>query len=811
MISTKILRAAVVLASAAVSPLGTLAQANDITYVTVSEVFLADDSTKVADMAALHNNREFIVSASLVWNDAVYEDGAPVDLKWEMLVDGVSSAQGSMDLTDARQLPTSLDAGKGVVTQTGAHTITVTVTLGGGMSSSDENIESFSPGASFAPLVVVIFFAATTHMVELALGLGIFTGACMVAGSLTKGFRMMLDVYILDALADKDHGYVFLFILFMAGLVGLIEKSGGLKGITLALQRYVKTAKTAQGAAFFAGVVIFFDDYANTLVAGASMRPLTDACVVSREKLAFIVDATAAPIASIVPISSWVGFEISLIQTELNRILEQYPDTLSIKTTGFAIFLETIRYRYYCIFMLFFIPMVVISGRDFGPMLLAERLTRVYGRTDGGPGAALAVDGGELVSHNAPKPETPCRWWNMAFPILMLVFYIFYLLWWTGKQSADPGASFLEIIEQSNSYQGLLWGTMAASLTGLAFYFIQDHKDDRIIWLNCKGYLSRAKRMFSKMKAFCRRGQQEEEDDEEDDHAKILMDYRTAMAAFIVGMEKIFGAMVVLTLAWATGAIMQAVGLNRFFGEVLTNEALDYRMLPTLTFIVSVLIAFATGTSWGTMTIMFPLVLVPAYDASNGDANIFYGVTAAILAGAVAGDHGSPISDTTILSSMASECQLMCHVKTQGPYALMVALWSILVGTIPSGYESFSNGISLLLGFVFMAFHVVFTSEFAINKTGRFDIFTEIYLRCFDQKNEFLLQLKADVVKAYETGEPVEMSEEQTPFEPKIINDENESVEHEGKEVSVKEAMPEQAVVNDVEVGDAPEEEDLQA
>lgn len=151
----------------------------------------------------------------------------------------------------------------------------------------------------------------------------------------------------------------------------------------------------------------------------------------------------------------------------------------------------------------------------------------------------------------------------------------------------------------------------------------------------------------------------------------------------------------------------------------------------------------------------------------------------------------------------------MCHVKTQGPYALMVALWSILVGTIPSGYESFSNGISLLLGFVFMAFHVVFTSEFAINKTGRFDIFTEIYLRCFDRKNEFLLQLKADVVKAYETGEPVEMSKEQTPFEPKIIDDENESVEHEGKEVSVKEAMPEQAVVKDVEVGDAPEKEEL--
>ena len=136
----------------------------------------------------------------------------------------------------------------------------------------------------------------------------------------------MLDTYILEALANTDHGYVYLFILFMAGLVGVIEKSGGLVGITLALKNYVKTSRSAQSASFFAGIIIFFDDYANTLVAGASMRPLTDACFVSREKLAFVVDATAAPIASIVPISSWVGFEVSLIQAELDKILAADPN-----------------------------------------------------------------------------------------------------------------------------------------------------------------------------------------------------------------------------------------------------------------------------------------------------------------------------------------------------------------------------------------------------------------------------------------------------------------------------------------------------
>lgn len=160
------------------------------------------------------------------------------------------------------------------------------------------------------------------------------------------------------------------------------------------------------------------------------------------------------------------------------------------------------------------------------------------------------------------------------------------------------------------------------------------------------------------------------------------------------------------------------------------------------------------------MTIMFPLVLVPSYNASNGDPVIFYGVTAGILAGAVAGDHASPISDTTILSSMASECQILQHVKTQAPYAIVVAIWSILVGTIPSGRATFANWVSILLGFVMMVLHVVLFSEFTINKTGRYDILTEIYLRCVRDK-DFLLKLKADTVVAYETGQPVELEETQ--------------------------------------------------
>ena len=740
----------------------TITKANTSDYeVSVESISLMDSATGISDIATIHNRRPFDVIAKLHWEEQVFDLNSTNTLFWEMSVDGVVANTGSVDLSENRELPATLNAGQATIDNSGTHNIKVKISLDSTENENDRNYESFAAGASFVPLVIVILFAATTKMVELSLGMGIFAGSCMVAGTLVGGFRTMLDKYLLDALANKDHGYVFLFILFMAGLVGLIEKSGGLKGITHALRGYVKTSRSAQSASFFAGVLIFFDDYANTLVAGASMKPLTDACGVSREKLAFIVDATAAPIASIVPISSWVGFEISLIQAELDAILQANPDSAIGNTSAFAVFLETIKYRYYCIFMLILIPLLILSGRDFGPMLIAERLTKVYGRTDGGPGAALAADGQAIVSHNAPKPDTPPRWWNMAFPIVVLIGYIFYLLIWTGQQSGTGGESFVELIELANAYQALLWGTMAAALTGLLFFFVQDKKDGRIIFFNVKGYINKMRRFFNHHVGRChRRGQVESfvafgEDDEEE-HARVLMNYREAMSSFLIGMEKIFGALVVLTLAWATGAIMQAVGLNRFFGEILTNPALDYRMLPTLTFIIAILIAFSTGTSWGTMTIMFPLVLGPSYNASGGDPAIFYGVTAGILAGAVAGDHASPISDTTILASMASECEILQHVKTQAPYALMVSIWSVLVGTIPSGLGTFPNWVSILLGFTVMLLHVVVTSEFAINKTGRYDIFTELYLRI--SGDEFLRKLKDDTVIAFETGQPVQLA-----------------------------------------------------
>lgn len=320
-IKIAILATATICAAAAQSTQDTLFSSTTGTpyEVEVDSISLTDVVTGVKDIATIHNSRPFNVIATLKWNQEIYNLDSSNTLEWVLFVDGVYQSDGTVDLNEHRALPTTLETGTATVHNSRSHNIAVKIKVDEMKNENERDYESFASGASFVPLLMVMIFAATTHMVELSLGMGIFVGSCMVAGTLTAGFRNMLDVYLLNAVSKKDHVYVFLFILFMAGLVGLIEKSGGLKGITESLKKYVKTSRSAQAASLFSGVIIFFDDYANTLVAGASMRSLADACGVSREKLAFIVDATAAPIASIVPISSWVGFEVGLIQEQLTK------------------------------------------------------------------------------------------------------------------------------------------------------------------------------------------------------------------------------------------------------------------------------------------------------------------------------------------------------------------------------------------------------------------------------------------------------------------------------------------------------------
>eukprot|EP00549_Striatella_unipunctata_P025630 CAMPEP_0118718886 /NCGR_PEP_ID=MMETSP0800-20121206/29078_1 /TAXON_ID=210618 ORGANISM="Striatella unipunctata, Strain CCMP2910" /NCGR_SAMPLE_ID=MMETSP0800 /ASSEMBLY_ACC=CAM_ASM_000638 /LENGTH=615 /DNA_ID=CAMNT_0006626013 /DNA_START=215 /DNA_END=2062 /DNA_ORIENTATION=+ len=552
------------------------------------------------------------------------------------------------------------------------------------------------------------------------------------------GFKNLLETYFLTALTDVGHGYVYLFTLFLAGLVAMIQKSGGFLGLTRALSVFAKTPRTGQLAAFLSGLLLFFDDYANCLVVGATMMPIVDSLGVSREKLAFIVDATAAPIASIAPISSWVGFEVGLIQDELDKIAALGEDLGDIGDSGMGVFLQSISFRYYPIFMLFLQLLLIVFARDFGSMLVAERKTQVYGRKDGGDGRSLLIS--KLASGNEPKPDTPPRVWNFFVPVVLLVFFIFYLLVKSGQVDGED-QDFLDIIQSSDSYVALLWGTMAAAIVTGLFYAPQYCFDMEIVPPPVSDWIAR----FT--------GREIGEN-----IPRPIISLREEVDSFMFGMTKIFPALVVLTLAWGCGHVMQDLGTDRFFAAWIL-QGISAEMLPTLSFIISALIALSTGTSWGTMAILFPLITVPTFIKSNGDSDIFYGTIAGILAGSVAGDHASPISDTTVLSSLAAQCDLFSHVGTQAPYVAFACFWSIILGTLPVGQGTYSTAVAILLGLVACVAGVLVLGVPIISPTGRFGLLQELQMML--NADSPLHKLKKHTIRSYVVGGPVDPDDPQ--------------------------------------------------
>jgi Na+/H+ antiporter family len=342
------------------------------------------------------------------------------------------------------------------------------------------------------------------------------------------------------------------------------------------------------------------------------------------------------------------------------------------------------------------------------------------------------------------------------------------------KTGEVPGTeqSILDKIESGNSFTSLLWGTMGAAVITVLMYLVQWFKPDgTIAFPHYKSFC----------KYFCRKedahGHVVEDEDEQDtnDDARPLLSLPIAIDSFLHGMGRIFPALIVLNLAWAVGSIMVDVGADRLFSRWIVG-GVSPESLPTLSFLISFLMALATGTSWGTMTILFPLLLVPTYIASNGDEIIFYATTAGVLSGSVAGDHVSPISDTTVLSALACDCQLLRHVTTQTPYVVVVVIFSTLVGTIPIGYDAWPNIVGILFGFALLALFSYFICVPVESNIGRYDIVTEIMLKF--KKDPELLALREDTKKFY-AGEVVKEVEELLEEEPTMK--EQNDIQEEGK------------------------------
>ncbi|MEM9209392.1 MAG: Na+/H+ antiporter NhaC family protein, partial [Pseudomonadota bacterium] len=467
---------------------------------------------------------------------------------------------------------------------------------------------------SVLPPLIAIVVALLLRNVIPALLLGIWLGATTLQ-SFTPGgvFRGLLDsfeVFVVAALADRDHAAIILFSFMMAGMVGIITRNGGMAAVVRRMVERAKTAVGAQVSVWLLGLMIFFDDYSNTLVVGNTARALTDQLRVSREKLAYIVDSTAAPVVCLALATTWIGYEVGLVDAAIANIDE-------LREPAYTMFLKSIPFSFYPILAILFVLAVSASGRDFGPMHTAESRAR-SGQVQPGFTQELPALHGDSLDAKAGVPERPV---NAFLPIAVLVTGLLTALYVTGD-----GESLTEIIGSADAYKAMLWASFLGALTAAVLSIGQ----------------------------------------------RILTTHEVVDAWF-GGVRAAMFAMIVLVLAWSLSSVTEALHTADYLVSVLAGN-LSPQLVPATVFVLSAVTAFTTGTSWGTMGILMPLVIPLCWAVMQqsgmdtpADMHILYSAIACNLAGAVWGDHCSPISDTTVLSSMASGCDHIEHVRTQMP------------------------------------------------------------------------------------------------------------------------------------------------
>lgn len=497
------------------------------------------------------------------------------------------------------------------------------------------------------PPIVAILLAFITKNVVISLFIGVLSGGFIlnltgfnVFGALTQAFLDFIN-RALNSLSDPWNAGIVMQVLVIGGVINLVAKMGGAKAIAEALAKKAKTAKSAQLITWFLGICVFFDDYANSLIVGPIMRPVADKMKISRERLAFIIDATAAPIAGLAIISTWIGLEVSLISEGF--------ESIGVEASGFGVFLQTIPYRFYNILILAFIVITIITLREFGPMRKAEISARKLKDLTNEEIAVTSSHMDELE----PKEGVKLSIWNAIVPIGALIISAIVAFYYSGYSTIMAGddiaikaivtnsplsfKAILEVFAASDASIALLQSAIFSTVVAIVM----------AVW-------------------------------------KKIFTISEAIEVWIDGMKGLIITAVILILAWSLGSVIKELGAAEYLVEAL-NGAIPAFLLPSLIFILGAIISFSTGSAYGTMSILMPLAIPLAYKI-NPEMSFVIVSTSAVLTGAIFGDHCSPISDTTILSSMGAGCSHIDHVKTQMWYALFVAAITILFGYIPAGF-----------------------------------------------------------------------------------------------------------------------------
>lgn len=498
---------------------------------------------------------------------------------------------------------------------------------------------------SIIPPLVAITLAFITKNVVLSLFIGIFSGAFMLQladnnfiMAIVQAFLSIVD-YVLASLSDPWNAGIILQVLTIGGLIGLVTKMGGAKAVAENLAKKAKGPVSAQIITWILGIFVFFDDYANSLIVGPIMRPVTDKMKVSREKLAFVVDATAAPIAGIALISTWVGYEIGLI----NDAYASIGQTVN----AYGVFLDTIPYRFYNILMLLFVLCTAFFLKEFGPMLKAEKRARKYNKLIADGSTPMVADDIEQLE---PIEGKKLNVWNAIIPIGSLIVFSFLGFYYNGYNGIMGGedAALIELLQNSPASFAAIRETFGAS--------------DASVVLFQAALISSIIAMIMGV-------------------SQKLFKISEAINIWVKGMKSLVITGVILLLAWSLSGVIGDLETAKFLVSLL-SDTMPAFLLPSIIFVLGAIISFATGTSYGTMGILMPLA-IPLAAAMSPDPSFIVMSAGAVLTGAIFGDHCSPISDTTILSSMGAASDHLDHTKTQLPYAIAVAILTVLVGYIP--------------------------------------------------------------------------------------------------------------------------------
>lgn len=534
-------------------------------------------------------------------------------------------------------------------------------------------LQARHPGrSSLLPAFLAIVLAVLTRRVVLALFCGSLAGAIawLAAGSgQLPGVAAPVPMWRLPAdglwrllhetlwtrvlgrfeVWDSSAGFqsrIILFTIFLFMAIGVMLRSGGIQGMVNWVSRFARGPVTTQLCTWLTGLLIFFDDYSNCIIAGTTMQPLGDRNRVAREKIAYIVDSTAAPIAGLSIFSTWIAYEISQYRAPLTMVTRD-DGSPYLASDAFSVFVQTVPYRFYCLFTLALVVLCVVLRRDFGPMLRAERRSRRTGKPLDDDAKPMVSQ--ELAAMQAP-PGARLRAMNGFLPVVVLVCTTIGLIWYYGshdeqgawKVPADLDgtmATIQWILGNSASEKALMWAALGA--------------------LGSAALLAIAQRILSP---------------------------RQVLHSALHSAKSLGIALQILLLAWCIGQTCKDLGTSLFLTSAF-RDLMSPQLLPILMFVLSALVAFSTGTSYGTMAILLPNVVILAHaigvESGFGGTAMMVLTIGAVLEGSIFGDHCSPISDTTVLSSLGTQCDHMAHVQTQMPYAVLAFVTAMLCGYLP--------------------------------------------------------------------------------------------------------------------------------